>query len=172
MKVVLFKGKSFISRLIRWQTRSEYSHAAVLVEETTAGHPVMGFVIESMEGVGVRAAQWKAAEDADVFEVEGLSELEKTRVLKFLNEQVGKKYDWLMVLRFISRRQESRATSGKWFCSELVFAAFLKAGVELLARTEAWEVSPGLLARSPWLKRVEILKGPQRHRDEKEEKRK
>lgn len=32
MRIALYQGKSFISRLIRWQTRSRYSHAAFLLD--------------------------------------------------------------------------------------------------------------------------------------------
>jgi hypothetical protein len=41
----------------------------------------------------------------------------------FLTAQLGKPHDYTMVARFITRRQESRRTSGKWFCSELTFDA-------------------------------------------------
>src|SRR5688572_30038297 len=125
MKVVLFKGKGLVSRLIRWQTRSEYSHAALLLED--------GTLIESREGKGVQAiANWQRPENAVLFEVKGLQEEWARGAREFLSAQIGKKYDWLMVARFVSRRQEKRSTSGKWFCSELVFAALQKAGVALL----------------------------------------
>lgn len=103
--------------------------------------------------------KWRAVEDPDelskmlgsrfdVFDIP-TGPAQDTLILRFLEAQLGKKYDYTMVIRFITREQETRASSGKWFCSELVFAAFLAAGIALLARTEAWEVCPGLLARSP-----------------------
>lgn len=63
-----------------------------------------------------------------------------------------------MVARFVTRRQADRESAGKWFCSELVFAAFQAAGIDLLARTEAWEVSPGLLLRIPFGKELSYEK--------------
>jgi hypothetical protein len=41
-----------------------------------------------------------------------------------------------------------------WFCSELVYAAFQKAGIKLLNVDEAWKVSPALLAMSPYLRKL------------------
>jgi len=58
------------------------------------------------------------------------------------------------VARFVSRRQASRASRGKWFCSELAFAAARKGGVHLLKNVEPWEVSPGGLSRSPLLTKI------------------
>ena len=172
----------FIGRLIRWQTRSiggrrteeggpvfsGYSHAALVfysshwIWELNEGWAS----IEAREFKGVRRSDGAKVDEVlerhpkasvDLFEVRTATgfELKRERVeacLKFAVDQIGKGYDYTMVARFISRRQASRRTSGKWFCSELVFAALQKAGVDLLARTEPWEVSPGQLARSPLLK--------------------
>jgi uncharacterized protein YycO len=91
-------------------------------------------------------------EAVDLFLVDGLTETQEEDVAWFLFQQLGKPYDWTMVARFVTRRDESRASSGKWFCSELVYAAFKQAGVPLLRATEPWEVSPGLLAKSPLLR--------------------
>ena len=150
MKVVLFKSKGFFQSLIKWQTRSKYSHAAILTSD--------GVLIEATTPGGVRAiADWKQTPDAEIFKVEGFGGYwgqrreDENKAIAFLSEQIGKPYDYLMVARFVSRLQESRRTSGKWFCSELVFAAMQKADITLLRDTEPWEVSPGLLARSPLL---------------------
>lgn len=148
MLIALHKGKGFIGRCIQWQTRSVYSHASIVFDE------LGGEVVESREFKGVR---WLSAlepgEDADLYRVELTADQAQT-IRAFLFAQLGKPYDYTMVLRFISRRQASRKESGKWFCSELVFAAFQKSGINLLSRVEPWAVSPGLLALSPLLKKV------------------
>jgi len=145
MLVGLHKGKSWLSRLIRWQTRSQYSHASAVL---LGLDPV---TIEAVEGIGVHKLGFRGFQpDVDYF-LAPLTEEQERAAVEFLEEQIGKPYDWSMVARFISRRQEARKTSGKWFCSELVFAAIKKAGVALLSGCEPWEVSPGLLAKSPLL---------------------
>lgn len=145
--VALYRGSSAISRLIRWQTRSEYSHAALLFDDN--------FFVESREFIGVRGLvglQRSKGETVDLFTVENLLPDQVEAIRTFALQQLGKAYDYTMVARFVSRRQASRATAEKWFCSELVFAAFAHAGVHLLRATEPWEVSPGLLARAPALR--------------------
>lgn len=143
VKVHLACPKGWIGKLIGWQTRSPYCHAAITVEGWTyeAGRNGMDPVTCYEE----RSQDW---DDYAVEVPDGLT----TIMQSFLDAQLGKPYDVTMVLRFITRRQETRRCKGRWFCSELVAAAFQTAGIPLLARTEPWEVSPGLLARSPLLK--------------------
>lgn len=150
LTVCLHRGSGIVSRLIQWQTRSPYSHASLMLRS--------GMGVESREGHGVRwVNDWRnlrAAGDAvDMFTIR-LTDRQAQAVEVFALEQTGKSYDWTMVARFLTRRQASRTESGKWFCSELVFAAFQQAGVELLRDTQPWEVSPGLLARSPLLQLI------------------
>ncbi len=143
VKIHLGCPKGWIGKLIGWQTRSPYCHAAVTVNGWTyeAGRNGMDPVTCYEE----RPQEW---ED---FHAE-ISQDAADTMQAFLDAQLGKPYDVTMVLRFLSRRQETRKSKGRWFCSELVAAAFQEAGRPLLARTEPWEVSPGLLARSPLLR--------------------
>lgn len=150
--VCLHRGTSVVSRLIRWQNRSDYSHASLMLP--------MGQHIESREGKGVlwhrEFTLTNPTEKVDFYAVNGLDAEALDKLHAFLAAQKGKAYDWPMVFGFVSRsRTEGHESGGKWFCSELVFAALAAAGVPLLARTDAWEVAPGLLARSPKLSLLE-----------------
>ena len=145
IRVALHSSPKLGARLIRWQTRSIYSHASLQF-------PGLG-VIESRGRVGVQKVPVLApheGETIDTFTVE-ISATQYEEILSFALAQVGKPYDYTMVARFVSRRQASRKSSAKWFCSELVYAAFQQAGIDLLRDTQPWQVSPGLLARSPLL---------------------
>lgn len=146
-RVLLFRGRGLISGLIRFQTRSEYSHAALLMPD--------GRILESWQGAGVRVHELTDWAGIDAFSVRGMSGDQWDQALAFAWRQLGNRYDYLSVLRFVSRRDAPE--NGRWFCSELVFAALAIAGVRLLARVEAAEVSPGMLAWSPLLER-EALK--------------
>lgn len=166
MKVLLFQGRGMLSRLIRWQQRTRWSHAAIMidsglwnpplppinpVERIYAKEPV---IIEAWQGAGVRQTKLDSRDGVEAFEVDGLTDAHREKVVQFLKYQIGKGYDYLGVLRFVSRNRGSRLH--KWFCSELVYAALESAGINLFKRTEAWEVSPGLLARSPLLRKVPL----------------
>lgn len=146
LMVALHSAPGFIGRAIRWQTRSQYSHASLYL-------PGQG-IIEAREGKGVRHIsdfELKEGERIEIYRIEGIADADANFAWEFAQAQIGKGYDWTMVLRFVSRRQESRSSSEKWFCSELVYAALKAAGVDLLRATDPWEVSPGLLGRSPRL---------------------
>jgi len=151
VKIALFKSRSLIGRLIRWQTRGEFSHAALVTES--------GAVYESREFIGVRkmpslASATPKCDKAVLFTVDIDAETE-ARVARFCESHLGEPYDYLSVARFISRRKEAASSRSKWFCSELVFDALKYAGVELFRETSGWEVSPDLLKRSPLVTRFD-----------------
>jgi uncharacterized protein YycO len=156
MKILLCQNKGLIGALIRWQTRGGFSHAAVYLD---------GCIYESNPG-GVRKHDVRGQTWAEVEKDRGsitvvdvpVAPTQENDIRNFLEAQLGKGYDYTMVVRFVTRQQESRESTGKWFCSELVFAAFLKAGIDLLGRTEPWEVSPGLLSRTPFGKEISYEK--------------
>lgn len=155
--LLFYRSPGWIARLIRWQTRSPYSHVAVFTGAD---------VVESREGKGVRIVEscdsFKGTE-IDVYSVSGAG-VPKENILPsaiWLKEQLGKRYDWSSVLRFVTRRQASRQSAKVWFCSELAFVYATKLlGAPLLQNVEPWGVSPGLLSRSPLLKLQRTISQP------------
>lgn len=149
MRIALYRGKGIVSKLILWQSRGLFSHAACVLSDNS--------VIESREFKGVqKRAHFKPIEGQEtvqLFNVETTPD-EEFKIVAFLTGEMGKGYDYLSILRFITRENTDRYTNGTWFCSELVFAAFQHAGIDLLARIEAWAVSPGQLATSTYLKEI------------------
>jgi uncharacterized protein YycO len=146
--IALVNGTGFISRAIKWQTRSRYSHAAVVVPHKS---PRL-CVIEAWHKTGVRR-YWPTDEEIRKqmhFYHVYVTEEQAKEVYNFLEKQIGKKYDWKSVFRFVTRKRGIEEDT--WFCSELVAAALNYAHVYPFARTQPWEVSPGFLARSPLLR--------------------
>lgn len=154
LQIALHRSSGIVSRLIRWQQRGEWSHASVVLRS--------GAVIESREFIGVRQLPRLTAakgEFIQVFNVECTDE-QADAIEAFLLKQIGKRYDYPMVFGFVSRSgTEGQQSGGKWFCSELAFAAFRFAGINLLARIEPWEVSPPHLSYSPLLTPAYTLQG-------------
>lgn len=143
--VQLHRGTGLVSSLIRWQQRGQYAHASILIN---------GTVYEAVSGDGVRAisvqgyeAEYRAGRIVTAPltldpSVEAALEL-------WLQARIGAGYDYPAILRFLTRSRERKA--GRWFCSELVVAALQTIGLQPFANTAPWEVSPGLLARTPLL---------------------
>lgn len=137
-RILLFRGRGCVSAAIRWQTRSEYSHAAILLP--------CGRIIESWQGAGVRLKWMRDWVGVDSFGVHGMTDEQWMRAVSFARGQIGKKYDYRGVCRFLSRRKVPK--DDRWFCSELVAKALEVGGVKLFRDLDSTEVSPGMIARS------------------------
>jgi len=148
MRIALYRGRSPLSLLIRWQTRSVYSHAAFLLDD--------GSVIEAwppaVRHVADLSTQHTSGTPVDIFEfIDPLTVGETRRLVRLAKADVGVPYDYRSVVRFLTRAREPGPTAQKLFCSEQVFLRCGEVGRHLLARTEAWRVPPDWIARSPRL---------------------
>ena len=149
MRIALYRDNTLINKLIRFFSRGKFNHASVELDDRT--------VIEATLTSGVRRVKSLADKRSkgtliDVYDVP-LTIEQKKIVEDFLLDQVGKPYDFWAIFGFVFyQSHEGRKSYGKWFCSELVFAAFAKASVPLLSRADAWKVSPVILSYSPLLK--------------------
>jgi len=151
--IAAYKGISVFSRLICWFNRSPYSHISV-VDTNYAALIYNGREIEAWRGMVQESrppyVAHKAGTQVDLFDVDLTAE-QCADVLSFLGRQIGKDYDWMGILHFVTRRSEYTVDQDKWFCSELVAAAFAQAGKPLLERIPAYKVYPGMLVTSPHL---------------------
>ncbi len=144
-RVLLFRGRGLLSALIRWQTRSTYAHAAFQLPD--------GRVLESWPGEGVRVTTLADRDGVERFSVPALTPAQWREAIGFAFRELGAKYDWIGVARFVSRLRGP--SNDRWFCSELVAAAISEAGLRLLDRVPPVEVSPHLLSLSPHLVKEE-----------------
>lgn len=145
-RIALFKGTDPIGRLIRLQTRSQYSHAAILrsddsVVEAT-GKPLPFGDVAHVESI---SSQHPKGIAVDIFAVDAPFEVEKAD--RWLENTLGMGYDFRSVLRFVTRVPAD--VNERYFCSEHVFAYWLAGNVKLLERIEPHHVAPWMLALSP-----------------------
>ena len=110
MKVIFYSGDSLISRLIKWRTRSKYSHVAIELD---------GHVYESSACLGVTKtkhgnSQYDYVEHFDIH----ITPDQKTILIDFLEAQIGKGYDYSLILSIALNTMGNNM--GKWICSELV----------------------------------------------------
>jgi uncharacterized protein YycO len=149
MKILLYRGRSWVSWLIQKQTRSIYSHAAVELDN--------GSIVEAWHKGGVRRIfhpqeGHTPGTPVDVYGIE--AEYDAAMVQAFLKTQIGKKYDFWSVGRFLTRRKSP--ANDKWFCSELVVRAFREGGLALI-NGQPSEHSPRDVALSPYLRLVKQI---------------
>lgn len=172
--IILFRGKTLLSRLIRWITRSPYSHAGVVgwwedrlmvLEARGAGVVAsrLSHVIEQYPG---RAELW-TADDTVIREV-GLR-LDRTRVVAAARMHLGKQYaTWklfaaLRKLMFgTDESADPRRPPKKFVCSEYVSMVWNAGGVDLSAELDKY-TKPGDIAKSRYVRPVgKLLPSPRR----------
>jgi hypothetical protein len=154
--VAAYRGIGAISRAIRFQTRSRWSHVGLLWAQGSDPSlwPVDGQLIEAWHKGGVRLlpGAWVDHDPRTAIDIFGLPEMAPTAqaaAWRFAVLQVGNPYDFRNVFRFVSRRTPSE--DGKWFCSELVAASCEYAGYPLLRRLPPAATSPAMVVWSPRL---------------------
>ena len=127
--ILLFSGRAPGSLLIRWATRSAWSHAAWVTAP--------GQVLESTSrGVDVRSASRYRGRCAVV-----RPRWDYARVLVALERaegQVGREYDWIglgsLALIVLLGRQDGarvRQACDRWWCSELIARPLADEGLEV-----------------------------------------
>lgn len=141
MRVVLTNGESWHGAFIRWYTWSWAAHAGIRLSN--------GYIIDATPSRGVSHHRTISGSKVKEYDVLGLTpEIEK-RVFKFLQDQLGKPYDWSAIGGMAVRRDWH--DPNKWFCSELVAAAFEAACYPLLHAEGMDRVTPRDLMMSPYL---------------------
>lgn len=156
--ILLYKGISTISRTIKFVNWGDFSHASWKRRDDS--------VIEAWHVGGVRHTPHYCVDHTpgtviEAFKIRGLTDDQQDRIEEFLLGQVGKKYDYRGVLRFLSRRDPADTVNpedlNRWFCSVLVFCAVAHVRDPLLARVSPHRVHPTLLSYSPDLVHVGTL---------------
>ena len=149
-----YQGTSFFpSKLIRWITWSKYSHIAIMFPSEG------GIAYEAWHPHGVRKVQGLSDQHSKgtVVDVKILhpSPFQYDIILKALESQLGKGYDWKGCLRFLPSIRPllgshfSRSELAKWFCSELGMWAVQEQGGMHILDKEASKTSPADMMTTP-----------------------
>jgi hypothetical protein len=128
MFLAFYKARgTWFDRLIRFVTRSPYSHVEVAITQQPDGRWLCGSSSVRDGGVRLKAIAL-SAENWDLRFVGG----DANAVRAWFEARAGERYDWLGVLRFVLPfvGQSSR----RWFCSEACLAA--------LGLPEPWRFAP------------------------------
>lgn len=150
VRILQYRGVSWLSKAIRIFTRGDYSHSAVL-------NLANGEIIEAWSLGGVRRVSMKDHEHTsgtivDVYEI--AQDFNQDLFWKRLEMELGKAYDFRGVLSFPLRQEKQDPY--KWFCSELVHQKLLDTGVMLL-QAPSFKISPTVLSYSPLMQYVDTI---------------
>lgn len=142
--ILLYKGRGVLSSAIRRATRGKYSHASICFNLTQ--------IYESWQGSGTRTKVIDDWRNVDIFQVPECTEEQWTSIRDWLDGELDKPYDYRSIVNYILHRKVEQSPD-RWFCSELVFQAFLHSGIKLLNVTSDTIVHPSMLSWSPLVKR-------------------
>ena len=138
IRVAFYKGNGTIfDKLIRWWTRSKYSHVEIIIDNI--------WYSASPRAGCVRAAYIDAINNHWDYIIISCSLQTKQEILNAINSQLGKPYDIIGILLsqiFPLGVDDPSA----WFCSELCSCALQKAGIIDRKHHASW-YSPARLYR-------------------------
>lgn len=129
----------FFPWLIKKWTWASISHC-----EFDFGHGYLGAVFPV--GVAERPYDYTKPEEEWFGDV-SCSDKDAKTVEAFARAQIGKPYSLLGILGFIIKHDFNK--QGSWFCSELVYASFEAAGIEILNKMDIDRISPRDVFESP-----------------------
>ncbi|MGL5329086.1 MAG: YiiX/YebB-like N1pC/P60 family cysteine hydrolase [Peptostreptococcaceae bacterium] len=143
--IFLIKNDTFISKLIRWFTRSQYSHCGLCISDD-------GIHLWHTEfNMGLRLTHLMYPSDKmEVYRVNVSYDHEK--LYDFILANIGNKYDFMEIFKVIFRCKKAE-TDSEYICSELIRAAYRHVGIELV--DESINVcTPKDIAESKYLTRI------------------
>jgi hypothetical protein len=158
--ILLFRGRSWISRLIRWFTRSPYSHSGILGwwnDRLMVLEAVPNGVVVSRASIAVQ----KYSGQVELWTTD--EPLVRAEVLYAAQLLLGKRYSKVKLLHnlrrllFGRRRGEAAdpdAPPQDFVCSEFVSRVWRAGGVDLAKDSPDMYTKPSDLARSPCLRKV------------------
>lgn len=136
-----YTGQGFGSGIIKWFTRSKYSHVSLVFQ--MHGLPQE---IEAIQGKGVIMHDPYSRREKDFVEYAvPISETQIVDAHILAMSLVGAKYDWKGVFSFLLHR--TKHTLDKFFCSEMVAYVLLKASYPT-SRREPYKESPDSIMES------------------------
>ena len=152
MRILGYKGTSLTSHAIKLQTRSKYSHIGVqLADGSVIEAWAEGFFKGSVRRIKNPFIKHADNTLIDVYNLHSdvIGDFDAEHAEDYLIRQIGQKYDYSSVIRFVTRKRQT-TDNDKKFCSELAELAFIEGGVRLLNGNPS-EHSPRDTLLSPYL---------------------
>lgn len=146
MRFLLTHSGTPLAKGIRWFTRGHFSHVAMLFSDDTVIEAVWPRVRK------LTFNDWaKEMGEGEEYKIFTLDTDKEEGIRAYAEAQVGKPYDIIGDLHFVTRQDYPTQPDSEWFCSEVAFESCWVNDVLLFARTRGQDVSPDMFSRSPLL---------------------
>lgn len=127
---------SLLSRIIRFRTLARFSHVQIVTKVREDNLEVISADAQGVVCRDVRPEEWN---NFAILTCPEMLDVERDNVVKFCFSQIGKKYDFVGLAGFLLYKS---FTNDSWFCSELAYIAYKKAGIRLQRRVKKDFMSP------------------------------
>jgi uncharacterized protein YycO len=150
--IVLFKGTSFISRIIRFISKGEYTHVALAINSEE--------IIEADRFIKTRVRKLSEGESVILMR-SSITEEQGQGIANYALTLVDNEYDYLSVFIWFIRLLFSSHIYGifnnanRLYCSEVVDRSYQHEGIDLIIDRETGDVLPSEFILSPRLNFVE-----------------
>lgn len=139
------------SLVIKWFTRSKWSHVDILLEDNFEDEtPIVGALASTGVTKYTLGERLKTAKRAVAVRIVCTPEMAK-RGTDWLETQIGKEYDWGAIFFAIGFNRDWRSEEN-WFCSELGATFALKCGMPVVDAEVHYRVTPQDIYNSPFPK--------------------
>ena len=160
--IVVKNDSRFMSKLIRYFTQSDYSHAGIVIDVITEDKKKCVSVIESglLDGVHYSLREYDE-QKYEFYSHVGLVETKRQTIKQLAIDELGIGYDfkgmlyraWLLItLRRTSPNKWD--DKGKFYCSEFVSDCFGKIGLTFNAKIPIDNILPSDIAESKFTREV------------------
>ena len=165
--ILLYKANRLVDKLIRYATKSEYSHSGIIV---WWNERLMVMDARSKTGVVImplsrNIARWNG--DVEWYtSKKNLSKKDRERMIVFAQRELGKKYSAWQAFKVylyekftsIFERRHKNHSSSKLFCSYYVAQIYSSVGLSLTQSKDDCFMSPADIAESKMLEKKGVLK--------------
>jgi len=146
IRVAFYKGcDGWWNSIVRWWTKSEYSHAELVMPDETTWISISPFLSSRVESREKKEYDENLWDFIDFF----ISEKEYFEIEDFYEETKGSKYDWVgMIMSQLLPSGLKLTNVKKWYCSEWIAHALSAADVIPWKKFKLYEkkdISPGAL---------------------------
>ena len=165
-----FKGKSFVSRLIKWRTWGKYSHVAWIVDRDFQYIDLQGD--EQLVEAGTIYESWhrkskgakrsgvrkgtagdlhKPGTVVDLYAIE-IDDAHYRELIQLLEACVANPdagYDFRGVISGFSLRKAKAHSNSRLFCSEYMMRCLIAIRIRFLINIDTWQTAPMDMAHSP-----------------------
>ena len=153
IRIAQYKGKSFASKVIKFVTRGQYSHTAIMLADDEIYEAWQGS--NSIRVIRSLSDGHSQGTPVDIYELPCTS-IQEAVFYAYVLSRVGDKYSWKGLVSFYFN-QSKKPFFEELFCSMYLAEACERAEIKLVQNAKPWQVSPTMVTRSPLPRYIETI---------------